>query len=228
MNANQQVNDLLASIDANRKALANVSEYSFKGHPVRIVMRDGEPWFVCTDVAEALGYATAKDAARNLSAQHKGGQIVPTPGGNQELTVISEGGLYRLVLRSRKPEAVAFCDWVTDEVLPSIRKTGSYNAQPALPRNPDGIYSIDLDTLPGNHWLVSIQGSRLVIRESRKGDRLVNPNNDLAMGVFLTFASTEQLQRAIVTATKELTKRAHGEKGADELMEESINRSRAA
>lgn len=101
--------------------------YDFQSHSIRIVMRQGEPWFVASDVAEALGYRDAANAARNLEVHQKGTQIVSTLKGNQELTIISEGGLYRLVLRSRKPEAVAFSDWVTDEVLPSIRKTGSYN-----------------------------------------------------------------------------------------------------
>ncbi|UOK17169.1 antirepressor [Bordetella phage vB_BaM-IFTN3] len=89
-------------------------------------MRDGEPWFVCTDVASALGYLTAKDAARHLDDDEKGRHIVPTPGGDQNVTIINESGLYALVLRSRKPEARKFAKWVTSEVLPTIRKTGSY------------------------------------------------------------------------------------------------------
>lgn len=109
-----------------------VSVFNFQSHAVRTVMRDGEPWFVATDVAGALGYATAKDAARNLSDAQRGRHILPTPSGDQSLTIINESGLYRLVLRSRKPEAVAFSDWVTGEVLPAIRKTGRY-AAPAVP-----------------------------------------------------------------------------------------------
>lgn len=103
--------------------------FDFQSHQIRIVMKNDEPWFVCTDVAETLGYATAKDAARNLDEDEKGRHIVPTLGGNQDLTIINESGLYALVLRSRKPEARKFAKWVTSEVLPSIRKTGGYGGQ---------------------------------------------------------------------------------------------------
>lgn len=100
--------------------------YAFRDHSVRIIVRDGEPWFVAADVAEALCYRNASDAARNLKDHQKGTQIVRTPGGDQKVTIITESGLYKLVLRSRKPEAEEFSDWVTGEVLPAIRKTGGY------------------------------------------------------------------------------------------------------
>ncbi|MBD7962164.1 BRO-N domain-containing protein [Comamonas avium] len=117
-------------------ASTSESTFSFGTHNVRVVMRDGEPWFVAADVAEALGYRNAPDAARNLGEHQKAStQIVrSTSGGNPNLTIINESGLYRLVLRSRKPEAEKFSDWVTGEVLPSIRKTGSYS-QPAYDPN---------------------------------------------------------------------------------------------
>lgn len=116
----------MADLFSGASAQSTPSVFNFGTHAVRIVVRDGEPWFVATDVAAALGYLTAKDAARNLSEHQKGGHILPTPGGEQRVTIINESGLYRLVLRSRKPEAEKFSDWVTGEVLPSIRKTGRY------------------------------------------------------------------------------------------------------
>jgi prophage antirepressor-like protein len=108
----------------------NPAVFNFHTSEIRVIIKNSEPWFVCSDVASALGYTTAKDASRNLADHQKGRQIVPTLGGDQTVTLINESGLYRLVLRSRKPEAVAFSDWVTGEVLPMIRKTGSYSAQP--------------------------------------------------------------------------------------------------
>lgn len=126
--------------------------FNFQSHPVRTVLQGGEPWFVASDVADALGYATAKDAARNLADNQKGRHILPTPGGTQSVTIINESGLYRLVLRSRKPEAVAFSDWVTGEVLPAIRKTGQYNALPVLPAPQPHVVS-----LPGKgRYLVDV------------------------------------------------------------------------
>lgn len=130
-----------------------VSVFNFHSNEVRTVLRDGEPWFVATDVALALGYRNAHDAARNLSEHQKADtQIVRTSSNgtdqNRIVTIINESGLYRLVLRSRKPEAVAFSDWVTGEVLPAIRKTSRYATQtaPALPPK---------ITLLNRRWLVS-------------------------------------------------------------------------
>lgn len=100
--------------------------FNFHSATVRTIVQDDAPWFVAHDVAMALGYRNASDAARNLDEDEKGTQIVRTPGGDQALTIINESGLYALVLRSRKPEARAFAKWVTSEVLPAIRKTGTY------------------------------------------------------------------------------------------------------
>ena len=100
----------------------------YKNHPVRIVDRDGEPWFVAKDVCEALGIAKVDSAIRSLDEDEKDAHSMSTLGGNQEMTVVSEAGLYSLIMRSRKPEAKTFKRWVTHEVLPSIRKTGAYVA----------------------------------------------------------------------------------------------------
>ena len=93
---------------------------------VRIVIIDGEPWFVGKDVAKSLEYRNASDMTRNLDDDEKGTQIVRTLGGNQTMTIISESGLYHAAIKSRKQEAQKFRKWVTSEVLPSIRKTGGY------------------------------------------------------------------------------------------------------
>lgn len=112
-------------------ASAAVTPFSFRDHAVRVILIDGEPWFVASDIAEVLGYRDAANAARSLPARQKGSTriVSSTLGGNPNVTIVSEGGMYRLVLRSRKPEAEAFTDWVTDEVLPSIRKTGGYGVR---------------------------------------------------------------------------------------------------
>lgn len=107
-------------------ATTAITPFNFNSHDVRVVVQNGEPWFVATDVAESLGYKSPKDAASYLDDDEKGSATIRTPGGDQKLTVINESGLYALVLRSRKPEARKFAKWVTSEVLPSIRKTGQY------------------------------------------------------------------------------------------------------
>ncbi|AQY02067.1 phage antirepressor KilAC domain-containing protein [Microbacterium foliorum] len=101
--------------------------------PVRVDMREGEPWFIATDVAFLLGYSEASAMTRTLDDDEKGLRTVQTPGGAQQLAVISEAGLFSAILRSRVPGAKAFKRWVTHEVLPSIRRAGAY----VVPENPE-------------------------------------------------------------------------------------------
>jgi prophage antirepressor-like protein len=94
---------------------------------IRAVEINDEPWFVGKDVAIALGYSNTRDAlARHVDDEDKGVANCDTPGGAQKLTVISESGLYSLVMSSKLEGAKRFKRWVTSEVLPSIRKHGAY------------------------------------------------------------------------------------------------------
>lgn len=106
--------------------------FNFEAAEVRTVVgEDGEPWFVGKDVCDVLGYADSTNAMK----QHCKGVVkrhpLQTPGGMQEARVLSEGDVLRLIVRSRLPAAEQFERWVFDEVLPAIRKTGSYSAAPA-------------------------------------------------------------------------------------------------
>ena len=93
---------------------------------VRTIFKDNEPWFVAVDVCRALEIRNNRDAMERLDADEKGVALTDTLGGNQEMTIINEPGLYSLVLGSRKPEAKAFKRWITHEVIPAIRKHGGY------------------------------------------------------------------------------------------------------
>jgi prophage antirepressor-like protein len=93
---------------------------------IRTVVINQEIWFVAKDIANILEYRDAPMLTRRLDADEKGTQKVSTLGGEQELTIINESGLYNAILGSNKPEAKVFKKWVTSEVLPSIRKTGGY------------------------------------------------------------------------------------------------------
>lgn len=112
---------------------------------VRVVMKDGEPWFVAKDVCDALEIGNPSLAVNGrtrtnddgtiyksggLDEDEKGIVTVNTLGGEQEMLCVSEPGLYKLIMSSRKPEAKPFQRWVTHEVLPDIRKTGTYSLQP--------------------------------------------------------------------------------------------------
>ncbi|MBQ1492173.1 MAG: Bro-N domain-containing protein [Blautia sp.] len=101
--------------------------FEYEGSRVRTLDIEGEPWFVGKDVAEVLGYRDTSDALKkHVRDSDKGVGVLPTPGGNQEMKVINESGLYSLILKSKLPSAERFQHWVTSEVLPSIRKTGAY------------------------------------------------------------------------------------------------------
>lgn len=94
---------------------------------IRTKVINGEPWFVSKDVCRLLDLSNNRKALQALDDDEKGVTNSYTLGGNQELTVINESGLYHLIFISRKPEARAIRKWVTGTVLPSIRKTGSYS-----------------------------------------------------------------------------------------------------
>lgn len=100
---------------------------------VRIVMCDGEPWFVAKDVCVILELGNVTEATRNLDEDERGSAMLNTPGGPQEMLIISESGLYTLIVRSRSEKAAPVRRWITHEVMPSIRKTGGYG-KPALSR----------------------------------------------------------------------------------------------
>lgn len=94
---------------------------------VRVVVREGEPWFVGKDVAEKLGYSnTRKAIADHVETEDKGVTKCDTLGGAQRLTIINESGVYSLIMSSKLPQAREFKHWVTAEVLPTIRKEGMY------------------------------------------------------------------------------------------------------
>ncbi|MFY2060286.1 BRO family protein [Achromobacter sp. HNDS-1] len=109
------------------------SPYTFEGHPVRIFVRDGEPWFAAADVCRVLKLTNSRMALKALDDDEKGVSSTDTLGGPQTVAIISRPGLDTLVLRCRdaiKPGTLPhrFRRWVTHEVLPSIRRTGMYAA----------------------------------------------------------------------------------------------------
>lgn len=115
--------------------MANIQVFEYQNNKVRTVDMDGEAWFVLKDVCEVLNIADHKVVVRRLDED----EVCQTPltdsmGRQQSTTIINESGLYHVILRSDKPEAAPFRRWVTNDVLPAIRKTGSYNA-PQLTRS---------------------------------------------------------------------------------------------
>ena len=117
-----------------------MNELQIYNHPdfgkVRIIMINGEPYFVGRDVAIALGYSNPNDAlAKHVPDKYKLVSQIAIAGQMRNVTLINEAGLYKLVMRSKLPNAEKFSDWVCEEVLPSIRKHGMY-LDPNAPIDP--------------------------------------------------------------------------------------------
>lgn len=110
--------------------------FSYNGAQVRTVEQNGEPWWVLKDVCDILGLSNSRMVVDRLDEDEKGVSQIDTLGGAQEMTIISESGLYNVILRSDKPEAKPFRKWVTAEVLPTIRRSGGYinNAEELIAR----------------------------------------------------------------------------------------------
>lgn len=121
--------------------MSALSVFSFQeNHPVRVVLVNGEPWFYASDICRAIDIANHRDAVRKLDEDEKGVGSTDTPGGEQESVIISESGLYTLILRCRDAvkqgtTAWRFRKWVTNEVLPAIRKSGEYSYVEPAPKS---------------------------------------------------------------------------------------------
>ena len=115
-----------------------LNTFTFEGAPVRTVEIDGAPWFVAKDVAERLGYpessiATISKLIGHIPDDWKGRNPIPTPGGMQDLAILSEQGLYFFLARSDKAAALPFQRWIAGDVMPALRRTGSYSLHGAQP-----------------------------------------------------------------------------------------------
>ncbi|HDU0547602.1 TPA: phage antirepressor KilAC domain-containing protein [Listeria monocytogenes] len=107
--------------------MSNLQIFNFEGNEVRTVFIENEPHFIGKDVAKVLGYSNSRDALkRHVFLKNKGVVKHDSLGGNQNLTAINEAGLYQLIFKSKLESAERFQDWVTSEVLPSVRKHGAY------------------------------------------------------------------------------------------------------
>ena len=140
------------------QAMNAIVPFQFGDKAVRIEVRAGETWFVASDVCAAVDVANHRDAVARLDDDERASIVVDTPGGPQATVAVNESGLYQIVLRSRKAAAKRFRKWVTSEVLPAIRRTGSYGA-PAVP--------LDLTDTATLHRLLLDHTGRTLARDER-------------------------------------------------------------
>lgn len=109
-----------------------ISTFNFKSNPVRIEVINNEPHFCLTDVCIALDISNANSSRFRFNEKGLHKMYTLTKGGKQEVTFINEPNLYRIIFRSNKSQAIDFQNWVFEEVLPQIRKTGQYSVQQPL------------------------------------------------------------------------------------------------
>ena len=112
----------------NQPQSKEVSIFNFEGKDIRTIIINNDIWFMASDVTKILEYSNGRDAiSRYVNSKDVEKLDTLTKGGNQKITYINESGIYSLVLDSSMPRAKVFRNWITSEVLPSIRKTGSYS-----------------------------------------------------------------------------------------------------
>jgi hypothetical protein len=111
--------------------MSNIIPFTYEDQPIRIIMQNGEPWWVAADVCGILDIQNVSQAVESLEEDEKNTlSIREGIRGNPNKLCVNEPGLYSLIFISRKPEAKTFRRWITHEVLPTIRKTGTYSVQP--------------------------------------------------------------------------------------------------
>ena len=129
---------------------------------IRTVDLNGEPWFVGKDIAAALGYSNPQKAIRDhVDALDKGVNEMDTPGGKQQMPIINESGVYSLIFGSKLEGAVRFKRWVTGEVLPTLRKTGSYT-MPKLSKEMQALFLLDDRTQKQEARLTALENTMTV------------------------------------------------------------------
>lgn len=116
----------------------DITLFDYSGQQVRTVLIDGEPWFVLSDLTKVLGLSQFR-ADRLDSGLIRNHPISDRLGRTQQATIVNEAGMYEVVIRSDKPEAITFRRWITTDVLPQIRRTGSYGMQRAIPTHAEAL-----------------------------------------------------------------------------------------
>lgn len=168
-----------------------LQEFTFNpaNQPVRVAIRDNEPWFVAKDVCEALSLSDVSMTVNRLDDDEKLIQTLLVSGQGRQMWLVNESGLYNLIFQSRKPEAKAFRKWVTSEVLPAVRKTGRYEMtgrRMATPRQGD---YLDLRCEPYNTKWLGTTTVRVIEHEDMEWYSVADINRAMQVG-------TEAIQSA--------------------------------
>lgn len=138
--------------------------FAFEAYDIRIIVENGEPFFCAADVCKALGYGNSREALRkHCVSEGVTKRDTPTSSGIQSMAYVNEPNLYRLITRSKMPHAVKFQDWVFEEVLPTIRKTGSYgNPMAAMLAKPKSELFLELSQISKKNEELEAANQKLI------------------------------------------------------------------
>ena len=165
--------------------MSSIVPFAYGDQSIRVLNLNGEPWFVLADLTRVLGLRQFR-ADRLDDALIQNHPILDSMGRTQQATIVSEPGMYEVVIRSDKPEAVAFRRWITSEVLPAIRRTGSYSTVPALTEDEIVHQALQITAakIAALTATVEHQTARLRLVEPKAAafDRWLSSNVDYAVG----------------------------------------------
>lgn len=169
--------------------------FADKGFKLRVIMRLGNPWFVAPDACGCLALSNVSEALADLDDDDKlkltkdeldtlisnEGIKCSVDSRVQSLNLVSESGLYDLIMQSRKPDAKAFKRWVTHEVLPSIRKTGKYEAHPTIPS-----YMLESEEERAIAWAEEHRQARLALEAKEREIKSLQAQKDVLMQDYMS------------------------------------------
>jgi anti-repressor protein len=162
-----------------------ISIFDFEKQPVRTVIIDSEIWFIASDVTKILGYTNGRKAIDDncLDGVTDSYIIIDRLGRPQKATIINESGIYQLILASKKPNAIKFKEWVTEKILPSIRKTGSYSV---TPKKELSIEEMTLLVIQNMQSKIADQSKQLKEQKPKVefAEKIVNTGNGVSIGDF--------------------------------------------
>lgn len=174
----------------------NLQIFDYQSSPIRMIDRDGELWWVLADVCRVLDIKNSRDAASRLDDDEKGVSQTDTPGGSQRMTTINESGLYKVIFRSEKPEAKRFARWVTHEVLPAIRRTGTYSTVGTKPKRMSGLELLELRR---SIKMLDYQGSTIRVVQWQNQPWFSIADVARAIGTRNPYCTTRKLDRSEIT-----------------------------
>ena len=174
-----------------------VVPFYFQENEVRTVTIENEPWFVAADVCAVLEHSNTSVALSMLDDDEKGLRKVYTLGGEQEMLVISESGLYTLIIRSNKPQAKTFRKWVTAEVLPAIRKTGGYLMPGYAAITKDELYTLQAEVIDLYRKNTALMEEKIARLEYQPEKRAHRPLNDDEKEKIIEMVASGMSQRKV-------------------------------